>query len=109
MAKRSATALYGDIVIARTTRAVLMQREFYFPRKDIFVELVPSKDFTFAMGLCIAFYLHVNINDRYLRNGAWTTPLPLPLGWDMRNRVAFRPDSGIVVVPGLMPDGAAPH
>ncbi|WP_058234851.1 DUF427 domain-containing protein [Devriesea agamarum] len=103
MKKRSAIARYGDVVIARTTQAVRVEGNYYFPLEDVDADLAPSALTTLCPWKGIARYRHVVVEGHTLHNAAWTYPLPLPLAWGIRRRIAFEPSLGIVVTAESLP------
>ncbi|MBT2502885.1 DUF427 domain-containing protein [Curtobacterium sp. ISL-83] len=94
----TATARIGHTVIARTTHGRLVEGNAYFPEADVLTDALSSSALT---TLCpwkgVARYRHVTLNGVTVKNAAWTYPLPLPLAWFIRNKIAFEPNTGVTV------------
>lgn len=98
MRRHGVTALSGDIVLARTDRALRIEGTYYIPEQDITAELRPSALTALCYWKGIARYRHLDVEGHTIRNAAWAYPVPSPLAWPLRRLVAFAPEAGIIVL-----------
>lgn len=94
----TATARIGDTVIAHTTRGRLVEGNVYFPDADVRTGVLsPSGLTTLCPWKGVARYRHATLDGVTVKNAAWTYPLPLPLAWFIRRKIAFEPHAGVTV------------
>ncbi|MFW0155302.1 DUF427 domain-containing protein [Rothia sp. P6271] len=99
MRRYTVRAVASGQEIARTSDALLIEGNFYFPSHDVISEaLEPARLRTLCVWKGIARYQHVIVNGERISHGAWVYPLPLPWAWFVKGRVAFDVTQGIDVV-----------
>ena len=100
-----ARATWNGVVLAETSRPVLLEGNVYFPPEDVRREHLAT---TRAWSVCpwkgVARYYTVRASGQVNRNAAWYYPRPSPLARKIKNHVAFW--NGVQVEPGA---AAFPH
>jgi uncharacterized protein (DUF427 family) len=100
-----ARAMWNGVVLAETSRPVLLEGNVYFPPDDVRHEYLAR---TRAWSVCpwkgLARYYTVRAADAENKNAAWYYPHPSPLGRKIKNHVAFW--KGVQVVAGA---AVSPH
>jgi uncharacterized protein (DUF427 family) len=85
-----ARATWNGVVLAETSRPVLLEGSVYFPPEDVCREYLAR---TRAWSVCpwkgVARYYTVRAGGRVNKNAAWYYPHPSPLARKIRNYVAF--------------------
>jgi uncharacterized protein (DUF427 family) len=85
-----ARAMWNGVVLAETSRPVLLEGNVYFPPEDVRREYLAR---TRAWSVCpwkgLARYYTVHAGGRVNKNAAWYYPHPSPLARRIRNYVAF--------------------
>jgi uncharacterized protein (DUF427 family) len=85
-----ARATWNGVVLAETSRPVLLEGNVYFPPEDVRRDYLAR---TRAWSLCpwkgVARYYTVQAGGRVNKNAAWYYPHPSPLARKIRNYVAF--------------------
>ena len=85
-----ARATWNGVVLAETSRPVLLEGNVYFPPEDVRREYLVK---TGAWSLCpwkgLARYCTVAAGGQQNTNAAWYYPHPSPLARKIRNHVAF--------------------
>jgi uncharacterized protein (DUF427 family) len=94
-----ARATWNGVVLAETSRPVLLEGNVYFPPEDVRHEYLAR---TRAWSVCpwkgLARYFTVQVGGQVNKNAAWYYPHPSPLARKIRNHVAFW--NGVQVDPG---------
>jgi uncharacterized protein (DUF427 family) len=96
-----ARAIWNGVVLAQTSRPVLLEGNVYFPLDDVRHEYLAR---TGAGSVCpwkgLAPYYTVRAAGAENKNAAWYCPHPSPLARKIKNHVAFwhgvRVDAGTV-------------
>ncbi|HUZ25511.1 MAG TPA: DUF427 domain-containing protein [Streptosporangiaceae bacterium] len=85
-----ARATWNGVVLAETSRPVLLEGNVYFPPEDVRREYLAR---TRAWSVCpwkgLARYYTVRAGGQANKNAAWYYPHPSPLARRIRNYVAF--------------------
>ena len=85
-----ARAIWNGVVLAETSRPVLLEGNVYFPPEDVRHEYLAR---TRAWSVCpwkgLARYYTVRAGGQENKNAAWYYPHPSPLARKIRNHVAF--------------------
>jgi uncharacterized protein (DUF427 family) len=100
-----ARATWNGVVLAETSRPVLLEGNVYFPPEDVRREcLVRTRAWSLCPWKGLARYYSVQAGGQVNKNAAWYDPHPSPLARKIKNHVAFW--NGVQVEP----DAAAyPH
>jgi uncharacterized protein (DUF427 family) len=98
MKKYSTTAWLNGDPIAKTSDAIYLEGNYYFPKEDVAGELSSSLLTSLCYWKGIARYRHLTVAKNKISNAAWTYPIPTPFAWFIRNRIAFNPAAGIYVI-----------
>ena len=97
-----ARATWNGVVLAETSRPVLLEGNVYFPPEDVRREYLVK---TGAWSLCpwkgLARYYTVHAGGQVNKNAAWYYPRPSPLARKVKNHVAFW--NGVQVDTGAAP------
>ncbi|MGH3197144.1 MAG: DUF427 domain-containing protein [Streptosporangiaceae bacterium] len=104
-----ARAIWNGVVLAETSRPVLLEGNVYFPPEDVRHEYLAR---TRAWSVCpwkgLARYYTVQAGGQENKNAGWCYPHPSPLAREIRNHVAFW--NGVEVdVRAVSQAEAAPH
>jgi len=85
-----ARATWNGVVLAETSRPVLLEGNVYFPSEDVRREYLSR---TRAWSVCpwkgLARYYTVQAGGQANKNAAWYYPHPSPLARRIKNHVAF--------------------
>jgi uncharacterized protein (DUF427 family) len=85
-----ARAVWNGVVLAETSRPVLLEGNVYFPPEDVRGEYLTR---TRVWSLCpwkgLARYYTVTAAGQVNKNAAWYYPHPSPLARRIKNHVAF--------------------
>jgi uncharacterized protein (DUF427 family) len=85
-----ARATWNGVVLAETSRPVLLEGNACFPREDVRRELLAT---TRAWSVCtwkgMTRYYTVRASGRVNKNAAWYYPHPSPLARKIKNHVPF--------------------
>jgi len=105
-------AVWNGVVLAETSRPVLLEGNVYFPPEDIQQKyLVKTRAWSVCPWKGLARYYTVRAGGQVNKNAAWYYPHPSPLARKIKNHVAFwngvQVDSG--TVPGDRAAGTRPQ
>ena len=104
----TATARFGDIVLARSSRARVMYETrltptVFFPREDVLVPLSDETGFqTFCPFKGTATYHDVLLPGETLEKAVWCYDRALPESTDIEGYVGFMPSAGVTVDTGAV-------
>ncbi len=85
-----ARATWNGVVLAETTRPVLLEGNIYFPPEDIRHEhLAATRHRSLCAWKGLARYYTVRAGGQQNTNAAWYYPHPSPLARKIKNHVAF--------------------
>ena len=85
-----ARATWNGVVLAETSRPVLLEGNVYFPPEDVRREcLVRTRAWSLCPWKGLARYYSVQAGGQVNKNAAWYYPHPSPLARKIKNHVAF--------------------
>ena len=85
-----ARAIWNGVVLAETSRPVLLEGNVYFPPEDIRQEyLIKTRAWSLCPWKGVARYYAVAAGGQVNKNVAWYYPHPSPLARKIKNHVAF--------------------
>jgi len=85
-----ARATWNGVVLAETSRPVLLEGNVYFPPEDVRREyLVKTRAWSLCPWKGLARYYTVHAGGQVNKNAAWYYPRPSPLARKVKNHVAF--------------------
>jgi uncharacterized protein (DUF427 family) len=85
-----ARAVWNGVVLAETSRPVLLEENVYFPPADVRGEyLARTRAWTVCPWKGVARYYTVRAGGQVNKNAAWYYPHPSPLARTIKNHVAF--------------------
>jgi uncharacterized protein (DUF427 family) len=85
-----ARAMWNGVVLAETTRPVLLEGNVYFPPEDVRHEhLAATRHRSLCAWKGLARYYTVRAGGQQNTNAAWYYPHPSPLARKIKNHVAF--------------------
>jgi uncharacterized protein (DUF427 family) len=103
----TARAVWHGVLLAETSRPVLLQGNVYFPPADVRSEcLTRTRAWTVCPWKGVARYYTVRAGGQENKNAAWYYPHPSPLAREIKNHVAFW--RGVQVEHGPVPPAARP-
>lgn len=107
-----ARAVWNGVVLAETTRPVLLEGNIYFPSEDVRHEhLAASRHRSLCAWKGLARYYTVRAGGQQNTNAAWYYPHPGPLARKIKNHVAFwcgvQVDTGPAALPQALPQPQA--
>lgn len=83
-------AIWNGQVLAETQRTKIVEGNHYFPPESLNREFfVESGTRTLCPYKGLASYYHVTVDGEINPDAAWYYPHPWPLGWRVKNYVAF--------------------
>jgi uncharacterized protein (DUF427 family) len=86
----TARAIWNGVVLAETSRPVLLEGNVYFPPDDVRHEyLAPTRAWSVCPWKGLARYYTVRVAGTENKNAAWYYPHPSPLARKIKNHVAF--------------------
>ena len=101
-----ARAIWNGVVLAETSRPVLLEGNVYFPPEDVRQEcLVKTRAWSVWPWKGLARYYTVQAGGQLNKNAAWYYPHPSPLARKIKNHVAFW--NGVQVDTGTVPGDRA--
>jgi uncharacterized protein (DUF427 family) len=99
--------VWNGVVLAETSRPVLLERNVYFPPAGVRSEyLTRTRAWTVCPWKGVARYYTVRAGGQVNKNAAWYYPHPSPLAREIKNHVAFW--HGVQVELGTAPPAARP-
>ena len=103
-----ARATWNGVVMAETTRPVLLEGNVYFPPEDVrYQHLVATRHRSLCAWKGVARYYTVRAGGQQNTNAAWYYPHPSPLARKIKNHVAFwrgvQADTGPASPPRAVP------
>jgi uncharacterized protein (DUF427 family) len=107
-----ARATWNGVVLAETTRPVLLEGNIYFPPEDVRHEhLAATRHRSLCAWKGLARYYTVRAGGQRNTNAAWYYPHPSPLARKIKNHVAFwhgvQVDTGLPSPPHAIPQPRA--
>ena len=85
-----ARAIWNGLVVAETSRPVLLEGNVYFPLEDVRQEyLVRTRAWSVCPWKGLARYYTVRAGGQFNKNAAWYYPHPSLLARKIKNHVAF--------------------
>jgi len=85
-----ARAVWNGVVLAETSRPVLLEGNVYFPSADVHGEsLTRTRAWTVCPWKGVARYYTVHAGGQVNKNAAWCYPHPSPFARKIKNHVAF--------------------
>jgi uncharacterized protein (DUF427 family) len=98
--------MWNGVVLAETTRPVLLEGNTYFPPGDVRHEhLAATRHWSLCAWKGLARYYTIRSGGEQNTNAAWYYPHPSPLARKIKNHVAFW--NGVQVDPGAVPGDRA--
>jgi len=83
-------AVWNGVVLAETSRPVLLEGNVYFPPAEVRAEyLATTRAWTVCPWKGVARYYTVRVGGQVNKNAAWYYPHPSPLARKIKNHVAF--------------------
>lgn len=83
-------ARWNGAEIARSDNIVVVERNHYFPRRDVACELLtPSTATTICPWKGTAHYYSIRVGDAINPDAVWYYPDPSPAAEEIRDRLAF--------------------
>jgi len=102
-------AVWNGVVLAETSRPVLLEGNVYFPPAEVRGEyLATTRAWTVCPWKGVARYYTVRAGGQLNKNAAWYYPHPSPLARKIKNHVAFRHGVRVEHGPGPLAAPLAP-
>jgi len=84
------SAYWNGELIARSSETVVVEGNYYFPRKDVKEQFLETSATT---SVCpwkgLAHYHHIHVNQEVNKDAAWYYPTPSPLANKIKDHIAF--------------------
>jgi uncharacterized protein (DUF427 family) len=107
-APAEARATWKGVVLAETTRPVLLEGNIYFPPEDVRYEhLTATRHRSLCARKGLARYYTVRAGGQQNTNAAWYYPHPSPLARKIKNHVAFWHGVQVDTGPAAPPQAAS--